>query len=63
MLPAYKVGRVKLRFSLTSSKNKTLEWAVAKQLSGGEAPGGPWLNSPDISTLRIRIGDERLMLA
>lgn len=32
-------------------------------MGGGETPGGPWLNSPDISTLRIRIGDERLMLA
>ena len=32
-------------------------------MGGSEAPGGPWLNSPDISTLRIRIEDERLMLA
>lgn len=32
-------------------------------MGGSETPGGPWLNSPDISTLRIRIGDERLMLA
>ncbi len=48
---------------VAAGRRTTLSWAVPKLLSGGEAPGGPWLNCPDISTLRIRIGDERLMLA
>jgi hypothetical protein len=48
---------------LQQVEEQLLNGRVPKQLSGSEAPGGPWLNSPDISTLRIRIGDERLMLA